>query len=982
MSGEMCIVQRRRSPPGVRVDRAAAGGETGIHYGRGASMEQTDNTNAESTGSTDYRQLTLVSRPLFFSSTFRDMHAERDLLRNDAFLELNERLRPRRHELNVIDLRQGVETAGIEDEAERELAVLKVCLDEIERTRPFLIGLLGDRYGWVPPTERMEAAARAAGFQEAVAGRSVTELELLYGLLKNPEQRARSRLYFRALDYTGMPDAVRAAYDERFAARNGTEAEQRAAAERWERLQALKARLQEAYPDRVRTYPARWAAERGGVTGLRALRAMVVEDLWADLDAHTREYERQAPRSWQAADTRALEDFVVERTRHYVERPAVTDPAVAFALQPGEGTADAPWGLCLAGESGLGKSALFSRIYQQLKTRQDSGEVLLLANAAGIHVGSGQVDRLLRRWIHELAAYLDIEDPLAEEATEGSRLPGERSAEVERTLGVANEEPASRPTVAEELEQTFASLLGRAAQKTRVVLLLDALNQFERTTRARYLTWLPRPWPGNVRLLATAIPGVETGALGRPDRGQRVDVRTLSPIEREEAREIANKVFAKRYHRAPNRLALEVLLDKRTPDDRPAHGNPLWLELALQEINLLEADDYQRADREYAGLPGAERLQALLLSVAEALPASVQAIYGELLARAERTFGESFTRATLSLIALGRAGWRESDLQALVPGLAGEPWTDLTFAGVRRSLGHHLVQRGEAELWDCFHAQLRETLRLRYLGDEPERRRLHGRVAEHLQSLAEGDPLRMSETMVHLMGLGDQERAARYLGGFQAARWNTAAGKAELTGAVAAMASTFESGEEVSDRERLTEWTTGLLNVTNSSPKLSQPVANVFIFDLNDALAVTGALEAPRGRILEASRGALERLYAQNPNDAQAARDVSVSLNALGDFYVRRGERGDAGRALESYQRCHETLERLYAQNPNDAQVARDLAVSHLKLYQIAQQTGEEEMGMEHLQTCHRILRGMHQKGMFLDPPALQLLKQLDDALG
>ncbi len=56
----------------------------------------------------DYRQHTLVSWPLFFISTFRDMHAERDLLRNDAFLELNECLRERRHVLNVIDLRQGV----------------------------------------------------------------------------------------------------------------------------------------------------------------------------------------------------------------------------------------------------------------------------------------------------------------------------------------------------------------------------------------------------------------------------------------------------------------------------------------------------------------------------------------------------------------------------------------------------------------------------------------------------------------------------------------------------------------------------------------------------------------------------------------------------------------------------------------------------------------------------------------------------------
>lgn len=636
-------------------------------------MSKPENGGKPSSGDGDYRQRTLVSRPLFFSSTFRDMHEERDLLRNDAFLELNERLRERRHELNVIDLRQGIETAHIEDKAESELAVLKVCLDEIKRTRPFLIGLIGDRYGWIPPAERMEAAAGAAGFARDVVGKSVTELELLYAFEKNPEQRARSRIYLRELDYTGMSDDARAEYDERFAARNGTAAEQQAAAECRDKLQALKTHLLETYPDRVRTYPAQWDNECGVVTGLDELRALVVEDLWADLDAHTREYERQAPRTWQAADARVLEDFVLERTRHYVERPTVTDPVIEFALRPDTGATDAPWGMCLAGESGLGKSAVFSRIYQALKAREAQGELLLLANAAGIYAGSGQVDRMLQRWVSELADFLGIENPLEVATASGAGDPGElRSATEPRDT-----EQAPAMQTREEIENIFTALLGQAAQRTRVVVHLDALNQFERATRARYLTWLPRPWPTNVRLLATAIPGVETESLARSDRGQCIEIRTVPPIGKTEAGKIAHSVFQERYHREPNTRALNVLLEKITSSNQPAHGNPLWLELALQEINLLEADDFKRADRDFADLPGGERMQALLISEAEGLPASVQDVYRELLARAERTFGEPFTRATLSLIALGRAGWRESDLQALVPGLTGEPWSDL-----------------------------------------------------------------------------------------------------------------------------------------------------------------------------------------------------------------------------------------------------------------------------------------------------------------
>ncbi len=98
------------------------------------------------------------SRPVFLSSTFRDMHAERDFLREVVFPDLEEQLRDRRHHLEPIDLRWGVETVSLDDEHEKELLVLKVCLAEIERSRPFLLVLVGERYGWIPPEERMSPA--------------------------------------------------------------------------------------------------------------------------------------------------------------------------------------------------------------------------------------------------------------------------------------------------------------------------------------------------------------------------------------------------------------------------------------------------------------------------------------------------------------------------------------------------------------------------------------------------------------------------------------------------------------------------------------------------------------------------------------------------------------------------------------------------------------------------------------------------------
>src|SRR5580700_637156 len=108
------------------------------------------------------------ARPIFISSTFLDMQAERDYLRTRIFPDLEERLRARRHHLEWIDLRVGVATASAASEEARELQVLKVCLAEVRRSRPFLIALIGDRYGWVPPEARIKAAAAEEGFAAEV----------------------------------------------------------------------------------------------------------------------------------------------------------------------------------------------------------------------------------------------------------------------------------------------------------------------------------------------------------------------------------------------------------------------------------------------------------------------------------------------------------------------------------------------------------------------------------------------------------------------------------------------------------------------------------------------------------------------------------------------------------------------------------------------------------------------------------------------
>src|SRR4051794_40026280 len=118
---------------------------------------------------------------VFLSSTFRDMHAERDHLIKVTFPALREKLLPHRVELYDIDLRWGI----TEDEAKNE-QVIGLCLDQVDECRPFFLAFLGHRYGWVPGKIQDKTQERFP-FVKRFPGVSVTELELRHGVAPNPK---------------------------------------------------------------------------------------------------------------------------------------------------------------------------------------------------------------------------------------------------------------------------------------------------------------------------------------------------------------------------------------------------------------------------------------------------------------------------------------------------------------------------------------------------------------------------------------------------------------------------------------------------------------------------------------------------------------------------------------------------------------------------------------------------------------------------
>ena len=817
------------------------------------------------------------SRPVFITSTFLDMQGERDFLRTVVFPDLEEKLKARRRHLEWIDLRVGVANASAASEEARELQVLKVCLAEVKRSRPFLIALIGDRYGWVPPEERIKAAAQEEGFAAEVAGRSVTDLEIDFGVLSDPEQRERSYFYFREpLPYAAMGDAA-ADYSEEFDAKD-PEAHERAL-----KLLALKERIKARFPDRVRAYRAHW--DGTGVTGFDQLRELATADLWRELDAETADALDQGEVPWRQAERAAMADFAEDRARDFVGRKDALRRIAKFAAsKPGEG----PWGLCVTGAAGAGKSALWGMLQARLPQAKFA---LVLGHAAGASPRASSVDAMLRRWIEELAADLDVPSGLAEDAKD------------------------------DDVEAAFASLLGRVAQKRRVLILVDALDQFEQTTRALNLTWAPRLWPDNARLIATAIPGEASQALLQR---AGVEEASLPPLDAAEARDIVAAV-CRRYHREFEAPVIDAVVAK-PGESGPACGNPLWLTMAVEELNLLDADDFGRAKRDYRHLQPAAALCALMCDMAAEMPADIPGLYARSFDRAAALFGAPLTQAFLGAVAVSRGGWRESDFRGVLPKLSGEPWDELRFAQLRRLFRGQMRRRGALGQWDFAHGQMRPAaktwLATKKAAPEPT---VHAAIGDHLLALSADDPLHVSETMVHLMAeAGSPGRAREYYG-------SESLSDVETNGATRVLADLVLTAR-AGDRTAALGGVLRLLDGGSAGdPRSAVPAARVahwLLFDF-DRLIDQRVELGVQAALFERVKAAYERLLVDYPSSATCQRDLSVSYDKIGDVLIAQGNLLEA---LKRFRAAHDIFDRLAKSDPGNVNRQFDLSVSYEKI--------------------------------------------------
>jgi nephrocystin-3 len=355
---------------------------------------------------------------VFLSSTFRDFAEERDLLVRKVFPELRRKCRERQVELVDVDLRWGI----TEKEAQQG-KVLPICLAEIDRARPFFLGLIGERYGWIPASDQYDPSIlqEQPWLEEHRGGKSVTELEILHGVLNNPEMAGRAYFYFR---------------DSKWAKRKGGDYLAGTDDER-EKLVALKERIRKSQFPVVKNYK-----------NPQSLAERIKDDLWNIID---KAYPVDEVPDALTQERMVHEAYAETRRRLYLGGEGyiakLNDAMKARDFRP----------VLITGQSGGGKSALLANWVTSWSKKNKKAAVI----------------------VHHLGAGSDAADPI--------RLAVRLMQEISRITGDVFKPESDPDKQLEKLPEWLAMASSWSQRtKSELLIVLDGVDKVSERQRLRW----------------------------------------------------------------------------------------------------------------------------------------------------------------------------------------------------------------------------------------------------------------------------------------------------------------------------------------------------------------------------------------------------------------------------------------------------------------------------------------------------------------
>lgn len=413
-------------------------------------------------------------KTIFVSSTFRDFQQERDILHDKVLPAINALGRKYGEEVSFCDLRWGVDTSNEADEEESSAKVLSVCMNEIDRSRPYMLVLLGERYGFMPGKAAIDKEAKRKDMELEQLEISVTALEVEYGALLDKETLANTWFYFRELSSEEElpPEFL---------------AESR---EHEQKLNALKDRIRQLAGDRIRFYQASW--KDGAVTGLEAFAEQIEKDVKEQLRSEWEAYEKLDP---YERDSLSQWNYMNEKSRSFT---VFSDFSEEIAARLG-GPEPA---ILVEGRAGSGKSTLFAKVCHDMKQKG----VPVFPFVCGSTSLTTDAFSIMKSLVWQLETFLDM-DHMEEQ---------QKSQQADLHL------PAM-----EEWREHLDDLCLKAASIQPILIAVDALDQLQAGEMRDFLLFLPSVRMNGIHLFLTCLDDFKT-----PGNVTRVPMPVMTEKER------------------------------------------------------------------------------------------------------------------------------------------------------------------------------------------------------------------------------------------------------------------------------------------------------------------------------------------------------------------------------------------------------------------------------------------------------------------
>jgi len=376
---------------------------------------------------------------IFISSTFRDMQEERDYLITKVFPSLRRYCGERDVSIHELDLRW-----GISEEEAKQGKVFEICLKEVINTKPFFIGLLGERYGWIPTMEERKAMAENTSVfedfpwvpEKLIEGTSITEIEIQEGVLRSKE-KMNAYFYFRSPEMETPRE---------FREKSGSHEEQK--------LSKLKniLREQDVYP-----FEKYDSIEHLGTLVEKDFKALV-DDLFPQASLSPLEKERLQQRG-----------FFKSKTGVYVSYS--TWNAALDKFIESEGSA-----VVITGESGMGKSAFLANWIKSRQEKQAENKKIIY-HFIGASQSEGDYRKIIQRLINEIQDIYNI------------------------SIENINDESAD----VKKPEDVFQKVLFALPKNEKLIIILDGIDRLFDIGTVKLLNWLPSI-PENVKIIFSVTP--------------------------------------------------------------------------------------------------------------------------------------------------------------------------------------------------------------------------------------------------------------------------------------------------------------------------------------------------------------------------------------------------------------------------------------------------------------------------------------------